>query len=66
MRDYLHANSVEFDDRNIRKSEEARDELRALTGSLVVPLLVAGDTRIVGYDPEALADFVAEYNKARG
>jgi glutaredoxin len=60
VRDYLHSHSVEFDERNIRQSDKARDELRALTGSLVVPTLVAGDQRIVGFDPDALATFVTE------
>ena len=66
MRDYLRANSVEFDERNIRHSEEARAELEALTGNLVVPLLVAGDTQIVGYDPDALSHLVATYTGATG
>lgn len=61
MRDYLHAHSVEFDDRNIRQSEAARAELLALTGDLVVPLLLFGDRRIVGFDPEALDDVVSAY-----
>lgn len=66
MRDYLRANSVEFDERNIRQSEEARAELEAVAGDLVVPLLVAGDTRIVGYDPDALAEFVAAHRGSEG
>lgn len=61
MRAYLHSHSVEFDERNIRQSDQARDELHALTGALVVPTLVAGDNRIVGFDPDALAAFVAEH-----
>lgn len=32
-----------------------------LTGELVVPFLVEGEFRISGFDPDALADFVAAY-----
>ena len=59
MRDYLHEHSVEFDDRNIRQSEEARDELLALTGDLIVPSVVFGDRHVVGFDPDGLSE-VAE------
>jgi len=65
VRDYLEANSVEFDDRNIRHSQEARDELMSLTGDLVVPLVVYGNQRVVGFDPDALSQIVAAYLAAK-
>ena len=61
MREYLREHSVEFDDRNIRYSAEAKEELLSLTGELVVPLLAFGDQRIAGFDPEALDQFVTAY-----
>ena len=61
MREYLQAHDVEFDDRNIRHSEEARRELQALNQDLVVPLLVYGDQRVVGFDPGQLDRVVAAY-----
>ena len=64
MRDYLQANSVEFDDRNIRQSPEAGDELMGLTGNLVVPLLVYKDHTVVGFDPDALSKVVAALHAA--
>lgn len=64
MRDYLEANSVEFDDRNIRQSEEARRELLALTGDLVVPYLVYEDRTVTGFDPEGLDTVAAAYRAA--
>ena len=45
---------------------EARAELEALTGNLMVPLLVVGDTQILGYDPDALAQLVATHTGAGG
>ena len=64
MRDFLAANSVEFDDRNIRHSPEAREELQALTGDLVVPHLLYGEHSVVGFDPDALSQVVATYHAA--
>jgi glutaredoxin len=64
VREFLSDASVEFDDRNIRKSEDARAELESRTGQLVVPQLFWRDRHIVGFDPDALAELVAEYHGA--
>ncbi len=64
MRDYLEANSVEFDDRNIRQSEEARQELLALTGDLIVPYLIYEDRTVTGFDLEGLDTVTEAYRAA--
>ena len=64
MREFLSVNNVAYEDRNIRKLPEARTELEARTGDLVVPQLFWRDRRIVGFDPEALADLVDAYRQA--
>ncbi len=64
MRDYLHAESVEFDDRNIRQSEDARQGLQSLTGNLIVPVLMYGDDRVTGFDPDGLAQIASSYHAA--
>ncbi len=61
MREFLSDANVPFDDRNIRKQEAARAELHALTGELVVPQLFWRDRHIVGFDPDALSELVAEF-----
>ena len=61
MREFLSDASVPFDDRNIRKQEAAREELESQTGALVVPQLFWRDRHIVGFDPDALSELVAEY-----
>lgn len=61
MREYLQAHDVEFDDRNIRQSEQARRELQALNQDLLVPLLVYGDQQVVGFDPDQLDRVVTAY-----
>jgi len=63
VRDYLQAQSVEFDDRNIRQSEAARSELLNLTDDLVVPLVIYGDRRVVGFDPEGLDGIARSYRE---
>jgi hypothetical protein len=61
VRDYLHAASVEFDDRNIRQSDAARAELMEFTGDLAVPTLMYGGDRVTGFDPEGIDRIVAAY-----
>ena len=64
MREFLSVHNLPFDDRNIRQSPDARAELEARTGALVVPQLFWGDRHIVGYEPEALAELAADYGAA--
>lgn len=61
MREYLQAGSVEFDDRNIRQSDEARRELLSLTGDLIVPFLIFGDRRVTGFDPGGIDEIAQAY-----
>ena len=56
MREFLSDNGIPFEDRNIRHSEAARDELAARSPQLVVPQLFWRDHHIVGFDPAALED----------
>ena len=63
MRDYLHAASVEFDDRNIRQSDAAKAELMELTGALAVPTLIYGEERVTGFDPEGIDRVVMAYRE---
>ena len=63
MREFLSEHEIPFEDRNIRQAGEAREELLARTGDLVVPQLFWGDRHIVGFEPAALADLVAAYRE---
>ena len=65
MRDYLQAQSVEFDDRNIRQSQEARAELLSLTKDLIVPMVVFEDRQVVGFDPAGLDEIVQAFHMSR-
>jgi glutaredoxin len=66
VREFLSDNDVPFEDRNIRGSDEARDELATRTGELVVPQLYWRDRHIVGFDPEALTALVQAYRETGG
>lgn len=61
MRDYLTSAGVEFDDRNVRQDDDARAELHARAGDIVVPRLFYRDQVITGFDPEALDAVIAQY-----
>ena len=61
MREFLSDNEIPFDDRNIRGSEDARDELATRTGKLVVPQLFWRDHHILGFDPAALEKHAIAY-----
>jgi len=64
VREFLSVNNVPFEDRNIRRQPEARAELEARTGALVVPQLFWGERHIVGYVPDALDELVAAYARS--
>ena len=64
MRDYLHAASVEFDERNIRHNHAARAELQNRTGSMVVPVLIYGDESVVGFDPDGIDRVIETYRSS--
>ena len=64
MREFLSDNGIQFEDRNIRRSEAARAELAERTGELLVPQLFWRAHHVVGFDPDALARLADEYRAA--
>ncbi len=55
MREFLSQNSVEFEDRNIAKEPHWREDLKALTGEIVVPVLVVNGEQVTGLDEVRMA-----------
>ena len=55
MREFLSQNSVEFEDRNIAKEPHWREDLKALTGEIVVPVLVVNGQQVTGLDEVRMA-----------
>jgi glutaredoxin len=64
VREFLSDRNIPFEDRNIRQSKAARDELERRTQTLVVPQIFWGEQRLVGFDPDALEELVAAYRQA--
>lgn len=64
MREFLSDHQIPFEDRNIRGSTGARDELAARTEKLVVPQLFWRERHIVGFDPAALEELAREYRES--
>jgi glutaredoxin len=58
VREFLSARQIPFTERNVRQDPQAKAELLELTGKLTVPFVIAGDRRVVGYDPEWLEALV--------
>ena len=56
MREFLSQNSVEFEDRNIAKEPHWREDLMALTGEIVVPVLVVNGRQVTGLDDVRMAE----------
>ena len=56
MREFLSQNSVEFEDRNIAKEPHWREQLKALTGEIVVPVLVVNGNQVTGLDEVRMAE----------
>ena len=56
MREFLSQNSVDFEDRNIAKEPHWREDLKALTGEIVVPLLVVNGKQVTGLDEVRMAE----------
>ncbi len=56
MREFLSQNSVEFEDRNIAKERHWREDLMALTGEIVVPVLVVNGKQVTGLDEVRMAE----------
>jgi hypothetical protein len=55
VREFLSLNSVEFEDRNIAKEPAWRNDLLALTGEILVPVLVVEGRQVIGLDEDRMA-----------
>jgi len=58
VREFLSKRNIPFVERNIRQDPQAKEELLRRTGKLVVPVVMAGDACVIGYDPDRLESVV--------
>ena len=61
MREFLSGAHIPFAERDIRSSENARQELLARSGELIVPRLFWGTFDILGFNSDDLENLVSEY-----
>ena len=53
-KDFLKANNIEFEDKDVSSDEIAKDEMMKKSGQLGVPVLDIDGTIIIGFDQEAI------------
>jgi glutaredoxin-like YruB-family protein len=51
LKDYLKKKGVDFEDMDVTSNREALDEMIKVHKVRVTPLLLAGDKKIIGFDP---------------
>ena len=51
--EYLSQKGIAFTERNVGKDPKAREELMAL-GLLSLPVIIIGDKRLTGFNPNAI------------
>jgi glutaredoxin len=60
LKDYLKKKGVDFTDLDITADREALNEMIKVHKVRVTPLLLAGDKKIIGFDPVAVDKILAE------
>lgn len=63
--EFLSHRGVTFVEKNLARDPDARQELIAL-GLLSLPVLLIGERRLTGFNPEQIAAALAELNAAGG
>ena len=60
LKDYLKSKDVEFDDLDVTADSAAMEELVRVHKVRVTPLTVAGERKVVGFDPVAIDKLLTE------
>jgi glutaredoxin-like YruB-family protein len=60
LKDYLKKKGVNFEDMDVTSNREAMDEMIKVHKVRVTPLLLAGDKKIIGFDPVEIDKVLAE------
>jgi glutaredoxin len=62
LKDYLKKKGVDFEDLDVTSNREALDELIKVHKVRVTPLMLAGEKKIIGFDPVEVDKVLAELN----
>jgi glutaredoxin-like YruB-family protein len=60
LKDYLKKKGVDFEDMDVTSNRAALDEMIKVHKVRVTPLLLAGDKKIIGFDPVEVDKVLAE------
>lgn len=60
LKEYLKKKDVDFEDRDVTTDRQALDEMIKVHKVRVTPLLIAGDKKIIGFDPAEVDRLLAE------
>jgi glutaredoxin len=60
LKDYLKKKGIDFVDMDVTSNREALDEMIKVHKVRVTPLLLAGDKKIIGFDPIEVEKVLAE------
>jgi glutaredoxin-like YruB-family protein len=60
LKDYLKKKGVAFEDMDVTSNRAALDEMIKVHKVRVTPLLLAGDKKIIGFDPVEVDKLLAE------
>jgi glutaredoxin len=60
LKDYLKKKGVDFEDMDVISNRAALDEMIKVHKVRVTPLLLAGDRKIIGFDPVEVDKLLAE------
>ncbi|MGA9140241.1 MAG: glutaredoxin domain-containing protein [Methanocella sp.] len=60
LKEYLKKKGVDFEDRDVTTDPEALREMIKVHKVRVTPLVIAGDKKIIGFDPVEIDKLLAE------
>ncbi len=61
LKEYLKNKGVEFEDYNILEDNKALDEMLHVHKVRVTPLLIIGNDRMIGFNPDELESLLAKH-----
>ncbi len=61
LKEYLKNKGVEFEDYNILEDNKALEEMLHVHKVRVTPLLIIGNDRMIGFNPDELESLLAKY-----
>ncbi len=58
VKDFFRENKIEYTEKDVYMDEEARGEMTKLTGQSGVPVVVIGDSVVIGFDKPKIKELL--------